>query len=468
MSNTKRSQVGRLRLPYLLLLIPTLIAALAAHAVQVVYEYDDAGRLKKVIYPNMVQRNYTLDPAGNRNVVQTVMPTGGALAFVNASASVQETAGTVQLSVRRSNSTGGAVTVAYSTTDGSANAGSDYTTASGTLTWTAGDGSDKSITIVLRDDTSVESSEEFLVTLSDPTGGAQLGSIPKATVTIVSDDVPDTIAPSVPANLSAGFASPTSVNLSWSASVDTGGAGLAGYVIFRNGVQQATSSSASFSDTVANGARHTYTVAAYDAAGNTSAQSNAVIPSDTLPPTVPGTPTGTVLSSTQIDLRWGASTDLGGAGLDSYRLYRNGAVIATLTGTSFGDSGLSPGTTYTYTVDAYDRGGYASSQSAPLSIATSAGPAVPAIPGNILANGPGTNNRINFSWNASPGATRYELYDTTNSPLLIYSGATTTFSVTRAAGNIYTFHVLACNAGGCSPASPTRRITIDCQPVSCL
>src|SRR5688572_2504428 len=44
------------------------------------------------------------------------------------------------------------------------------------------------------------------------------------------------IPPSVPSGLSATAVSGTQINLSWSASTDTGGSGLAGYSIYRAGV----------------------------------------------------------------------------------------------------------------------------------------------------------------------------------------------------------------------------------------
>ncbi len=89
---------------------------------------------------------------------------------------------------------------------------------------------------------------------------------------------PDTIAPTIPAGLSAAAASPSRINLSWGASSDSGGSGLAGYRVFRGGSQIATTTATSYSDTgLASSTAYSYTVAAYDTATptNTSAQSNA-------------------------------------------------------------------------------------------------------------------------------------------------------------------------------------------------
>jgi YD repeat-containing protein len=92
----------------------------------------------------------------------------------------------------------------------------------------------------------------------------------------ISVTTPDTIEPSTPTNLSASAASPTKINLTWSGSSDSGGSGLAGYKIYRGGVQIATTSSTSYGNTgLASNTTYSYRVAAYDNAGNTSAQSSA-------------------------------------------------------------------------------------------------------------------------------------------------------------------------------------------------
>ena len=66
------------------------------------------------------------------------------------------------------------VTVDYQTSDGTAEAGDDYTTKSGTLTFSAGETS-KTISVAIEDDIENESDETFTVTLSNPSG-ADLGT----------------------------------------------------------------------------------------------------------------------------------------------------------------------------------------------------------------------------------------------------------------------------------------------------
>jgi hypothetical protein len=114
----------------------------------------------------------------------------GTLQFTAANYNVTEVAGaTVTLTVTRSGGVGGAVTVDFDTTNGTAN-GADYTGQAGTLTWASGDGSAKTIVVALKNnDGQLEPTEFFNVILSAPTGGAALGAPSTATVTITDDPV---------------------------------------------------------------------------------------------------------------------------------------------------------------------------------------------------------------------------------------------------------------------------------------
>ncbi len=73
---------------------------------------------------------------------------------------------------------------------------------------------------------------------------------------------------------------------------------------------------------------------------------------DTQAPTAPSNLTATATSGTQINLSWTASTD--NIGVAGYTIYRDGVAIQNVTSTSYSNTGLSPNTTYAYTVKAYD------------------------------------------------------------------------------------------------------------------
>ncbi len=85
----------------------------------------------------------------------------------------------------------------------------------------------------------------------------------------------DTSAPSVPTGLSSFNVGQTNVSLSWNASNDN--TAVSGYNVFRNGVLLTTVTSTAYNVSgLAPGTSYTFTVSAYDAAGNTSSLSNAI------------------------------------------------------------------------------------------------------------------------------------------------------------------------------------------------
>jgi hypothetical protein len=100
----------------------------------------------------------------------------GTIGFLADAASVHEGAATLSLIVRRMGGTQGAVTVEFSGVDGTALAGSDYSVTPGTLRWEDGHWGDRTITVTIFADAAPEGSETFDVVLSNPTGGAALGT----------------------------------------------------------------------------------------------------------------------------------------------------------------------------------------------------------------------------------------------------------------------------------------------------
>ena len=95
-------------------------------------------------------------------------------------------------------------------------------------------------------------------------------------VTVKQARTLDTQPPSVPLGLTAISVSASQINLAWTASTDN--VGVAGYKIFRGGTQVGTSATNSYSDAgLTASTSYLYTVSAYDAAGNNSAQSSSQI-----------------------------------------------------------------------------------------------------------------------------------------------------------------------------------------------
>jgi hypothetical protein len=108
---------------------------------------------------------------------------GGAVQLSAATYSAGENDGTLTVTFQRVTGVASSVAVQYATSDGTAKAGQDYTAASGTLTFGAGE-SVKTISIPILPDSLDEPAETFTISLSNVTGGAALGTPATATVTI--------------------------------------------------------------------------------------------------------------------------------------------------------------------------------------------------------------------------------------------------------------------------------------------
>lgn len=116
------------------------------------------------------------------------------------------------------------------------------------------------------------------------------------------------------------------------------------------------------SSTVSPSITTVYTLTAVNAYGTVTAQTTVTVSSDTQAPTVPANLILTAVSPSQINLIWSPSAD--NVGVAGYQVYRNGAKIGTTTATSYSDTGLAAGTTYTYAVAAYDAAGNVSALTA--------------------------------------------------------------------------------------------------------
>ena len=139
---------------------------------------------------NLTLSNPTGRALGNLSTaVLTIVDddTAGTVQFSSATYSVNENTASVTITVTRTGGTASGVKVNYATSDGTATAGSDYTAKSGTLTFRAGV-AQKTFTIPITNDTLDESDETVNLTLSDPTGGATLGTPDTAVLTIIDND----------------------------------------------------------------------------------------------------------------------------------------------------------------------------------------------------------------------------------------------------------------------------------------
>ncbi|HEV2798884.1 MAG TPA: Calx-beta domain-containing protein [Pyrinomonadaceae bacterium] len=122
---------------------------------------------------------FTFDP---------VFPPTSHLQFSAATYTVGEGEEHATISVTRTDSSLGAVSVNYATSDGTARAGRDYIASSGTLTFAAGDTTPKTFNIPIINDTLSEANETINLSFTSPTGDAAVGTPAQAVLTITDND----------------------------------------------------------------------------------------------------------------------------------------------------------------------------------------------------------------------------------------------------------------------------------------
>jgi chitodextrinase len=272
---------------------------------------------------------------------------------------------------------------------------------------------------------------------------------------------PDSTPPSAPGNLTLSQPSSSQNKLSWTAATDN--VGVSAYDIYRNGTYLATVAPGvtSYTDSnVTTGASYTYLVASRDLAGNTTSTSVSTSgTTDTTPPTAPSGLTATATGYTTASLSWGASTD--NVGVTGYTILRNGTAVATVPGTttSYGDTGLTPGTIYTYQVTASDAAGNVSQPSNTASATTQADTTPPTPPGNLTATSV-ASSQVGLSWTASTDNVGVASYQVLRNGSVIATVSGTSYTDTTVApGTTYTYQVVAYDAAGNSAGSATLQVT---------
>jgi chitodextrinase len=228
---------------------------------------------------------------------------------------------------------------------------------------------------------------------------------------------PPTVSMTAPANNAT--VSGSSVTLSANAS-DPSGITQVQFLVDGTVVGTDTTSPYSYtwnSTSVSNGT-HTIAAQATDGASISGSSSNVSVTvnnavSCTTAPTVP---TGLAVSgktANTVSLSWNASTPGSGCTLSGYKLYRGGTLVGTIaSGTAYTDTGLTPSTTYSYTIAATDTSSHTSSQSGAVSATTNADTTAPSAPTNVGTTLI-TSNTIALSWTASTdnvGVTGYRIF----------------------------------------------------------
>lgn len=218
------------------------------------------------------------------------------------------------------------------------------------------------------DTTAPTAGATYWVRAIDDTGNRSATSAP---VTVLGPDTtPPTASITSPADGSSLYGP---VTVTATAADDRG---VASVDLLVDGAVVATSTTAPYSFTWSATAvgSHTLQVLAHDAAGNTGSSTTIAVqvPPDTTAPSAPGDITSGGVTTTGASLSWTAATD--DRALAGYQVLRDGVVVGNVTGLSYTDTGLSPGTTYSYSVQAVDAAGNVGPADTPLAVTTASQP----------------------------------------------------------------------------------------------
>jgi len=226
------------------------------------------------------------------------------------------------------------------------------------------------------------------------------------------------------------------------------------YKLFVNGSEVYSGVNTSFDVTnLSFGTTPTYYVKAVNSAG-TSPNSNTI--SVTLNPDIVTALDATDLTQTSFTANWSSLT-----GATSYKLkVDNGAFTDVGNVTSKSITGLTIGSSHTYSVQAVNAGGTGSSSNI---ITVNLNPAVPAVPTTLVATNIGQTS-FTANWNSVTNASSYKLK--VDNGAYVDVGAVTSFDVTGltigtvTAGSSHNYYVQASNISGTSAGSTARAVTL--------
>ena len=222
--------------------------------------------------------------------------------------------------------------------------------------------------------------------------------------------VGDAVPPTSPTSLTAVVVGAT-VILSWQASTDN--VGVTSYRVYRNGALLKTTTATSTQDTSAHGGEsYAYAVRAADAAANVST------PSEPIPVTIADAtpPSAVTLLKVAVHpkpwgatLTWGAATD--NVGVTGYRVFRDAALIKTVTALTYVDAGLPHIDMSVYAVAAIDAAGNEGTRTRISAIPPDIDLIAPAAPRSLKAKAL-TKRRVRLTWPAATddfGVIRYDV-----------------------------------------------------------
>jgi chitinase len=368
---------------------------------------------------------------------------------------------------------------------------------------------------------SASTAYSFTVEATDSNGT----SGPSSAVNVTTLANSCTTKPSAPTGLAASGTTSSGTNLSWTADTPPSGCTISSYTVLQNGSSIGTATGTSFAVSgLAASTAYSFTVEATDAAGaspastavnvttlaggggscattwsatavytagmtaslngenyvanfwtqNQSPATNSGGAGSGEPWTAtgscstcsaaPATPAGLAASGTtqsSTNLSWTAVTPPAGCSV-SYKVLQNGTSIATPTATSDAVTGLTPSTTYSFTVEATDAAGTSAASSA-VNVTTLASSCTtkPSTPTGLAASGT-TDSSTNLSWTAvtPPSGCTITNYTVLQGGSAIGTTTSTSYTPSNLSPSTsYSFTVEASDYAGTSGASSAVNVT---------
>lgn len=256
-------------------------------------------------------------------------------------------------------------------------------------------------------------------------------------------------APVVPVTPSLYFISKTSnsISLQW-----TVPSNATSYVLTRSGTTFNVSGSSVADGSLSPNTMYSYSIKACNAAG-CSGQSNVLnITTDAPAQVAPATPTLTFVSKTSssVSLQW--NTPLSA----TYFVLNRSGIPANRTGSSFVDNGVSPNTSYSYSLQACNIVGCSGSSNILYITTDAAAQVVPAAPALTFVNK--TSSSVSLQWNTPATATYFVL---NRSGILANRTGTSFVDNGVSSSTTYSYSLQACNIVGCSGSSNILYVTTD-------
>ena len=214
---------------------------------------------------------------------------------------------------------------------------------------------------------------------------------------------PDRTPPTQPTNLHTTASTATSVTLAWNPSTDNSGKVTYRVHMVSPSTEKVANQISLTWNSLSSNTTYSFYVYAVDKAGNRTTNSNTVTVTTPAPDTAPTTPTNlhaTAVAHTTATLAWNPSTDNSGSvtyRIEMSSIYSSWAMETTQTSITW--TSLSPNTTYSFYVFAFDSSGNRSANSNTLTVTTLADttpPTSPELSGSVL--GP---SQVSLTWTAA-------------------------------------------------------------------